>query len=885
MVDFLKRLFSGGAPDDAENREADFDELLKLIDKEMRNAPIWSYYDPKPSVSPAYKALKKQPTVRQTEIARYLFENRNRIMRRKATRARDYDPYQPTASRFGFATFRSLMRGALDLEPEEILGWADELHRECGTVPIQAAHRIGLSDWPIAAMIQAVERHAKKVPLSDAAIAQLQAMLDWPQMSGGKTYYGTDFTKLGTRIRGLLGEAAGVEVKTLPYKKLSGDTFGDPLEAWIKTLGPEDAAQAHQVLNQAASASGAKPTKAFLAETKALQKRHGKETIRTLIHDWLGRAIAAKSSMVTHRNEWGGHVYEHTTETVFTDNNIVLLKGLVWMCGSGFQDSKTVNLVADLCEKSTRKVPNRGPAAQATANACLWYLEVTPGAEATARLSRFGTAIKQKGIQKRVREIVAKKAEQAGITTIQLEERVVPGYGLAQGTKTVAFDDYALRITVDGPGRLTQTWLKPDGQVQKTKPKVVVEKAALKTKFDRQKAEIAALKKVLTAQRDRIDKLFAEDVDWPLEEVVEFYVGHGLVGTIGTRLIWMLRTGGKDIGAIYVDGAWQDVTGTPVAVDGTTRARLWHPVEAGVDDVLAWRARLAELDIVQPMKQAHREVYLLTDAERRTDLYSNRMAAHMLKQHQMATLMAARGWRYQLMGAYDDGLDDQFATKTFVTSPLRAEYLTHTNWDGDHFNDAGIYLYVGTDQLRFVEGDDSPVKLDTVPPRLFSEVMREADLFVGVASVGNDPAWFDQGPTPEARTYWQSYSFGDLDGFAETRKQVLGALIPRLKIRDVARIEGKYLYVEGKLNTYKIHLGSSNILMEPGDRYLCIVPGAVSKAGQVALPFEGDARMSVILSKALMLADDDKIKAPDITSQLKRFSDRVGDFLGNTDAT
>ena len=148
--------------------------------------------------------------------------------------------------------------------------------------------------------------------------------------------------------------------------------------------------------------------------------------------------------------------------------------------------------------------------------------------------------------------------------------------------------------------------------------------------------------------------------------------------------------------------------------------------------------------------------------------------------------------------------------------------------------------------------------------------MREADLFVGVASVGNDPVWADQGPTPEARDYWQSYSFGKLDGFAKTRKEVLEAVLPRLKIRDVAHIAGKFLIVDGKLNTYKIHLGSSNILMAPGDRYLCIVPAGISKTGKVALPFEGDNRLSVILSKAMMLAEDDKIKAPDIVRQLKR---------------
>jgi len=44
--------------------------------------------------------------------------------------------------------------------------------------------------------------------------------------------------------------------------------------------------------------------------------------------------------------------------------------------------------------------------------------------------------------------------------------------------------------------------------------------------------------------------------------------------------------------------------------------------------------------------------------------------------------------------------------------------------------------------------------------------------------------------------------------------------------------------------------------MEPNDQYLCIVPdrgaGAATAGGKVILPFEGDATLSIILSKAVV---------------------------------
>jgi hypothetical protein len=148
--------------------------------------------------------------------------------------------------------------------------------------------------------------------------------------------------------------------------------------------------------------------------------------------------------------------------------------------------------------------------------------------------------------------------------------------------------------------------------------------------------------------------------------------------------------------------------------------------------------------------------------------------------------------------------------------------------------------------------------------------MRDVDLFVGVASVGNDPQWRDNGGLPEYRGYWQSYSFGELGELAKSRREALARLLPLLKIAKVASIQDKFLVVRGKLRTYKIHIGSGNILMEPNDQYLCIVPDrkAPADADRLFLPFEGDNMLSIVLSKAFLLAEDDKIADPTITRQI-----------------
>ncbi len=58
--------------------------------------------------------------------------------------------------------------------------------------------------------------------------------------------------------------------------------------------------------------------------------------------------------------------------------------------------------------------------------------------------------------------------------------------------------------------------------------------------------------------------------------------------------------------------------------------------------------------------------------------------------------------------------------------------------------------------------------------------------------------------------------------------------------------------------------------MAPNDEYLCIVPDRSSKNdASVFLPFEGDSTLSIILSKAFLLADDAKIKNRTILRQIR----------------
>jgi hypothetical protein len=362
---------------------------------------------------------------------------------------------------------------------------------------------------------------------------------------------------------------------------------------------------------------------------------------------------------------------------------------------------------------------------------------------------------------------------------------------------------------------------------------------------------------------------------------------------IARKLVWSFAEGDRVATGAWLDGRLVDADDRALGwLTDEARVRLWHPIGSAPEAVFAWRLWLERHGVTQPFKQAHREVYILTDAERQTEVYSSRFAAHILRQHQLQALCQQRGWSYRLQGAFDGA---NAPTLELPKWGLRAEFWVD-ELAGGPTSPAGIWLYVSTDQVRFYRLPSAeqrgharradllqamlsgraaalPTVLPVaeVPPLVFSEVMRDVDLFVGVASVGNDPLWRDAG-LAHHRDYWQSYSFGELGDSARSRRDVLERIVPRLKIAPRCTLAERFLVVRGDLRTYKIHLGSGNVLMEPNDQYLCIVQGrpAVGQSApvQVFLPFEGDGTLSIILSKAFLLADDRSIKDPTIVRQI-----------------
>lgn len=871
MFKKITSLFSNKTKDSSQivikKDNIEYRKLIKEVISEIKSQnPNYSgyfyIYGVKFSDLKSYHKIKAKKIEEKKAFALWLMEDLARIYRRNGNKQSYQLKYESENFECEQALLPLLFRSNLDLEVTD--------YKYCFT--FFKDHILGYRGfefWPVGFLVQQLERKIKKEGLDEELKFFLDKVIQWKVMKTNKNYYGSDIAKVRKKLENILYKTN--PNATTPTFVFTKDDYGKAANIILEGQKLKNKDALNQILHLSYKVTTGKPTKKFLKETSTIIDNIGFKDYKEFCYKLFEEVIASTpiEKIVTH--SYGRETYDYSYYEFIEKNNLNTLKGLVWTM-SKFHDSKSIQLISKLADRCFYKIPGIGATAQALGNACLFTLANSKGKEGIAQLTVIQQKVKHTSTKKLIDKYIEEISEKLGITKSDIEESIVSEFGLKEGKKEVQFVDYSLKINVEKIGKVNLIWVRPDGKTQKTTPNFVKNSKVLSEKLKKTKSEIKEIQKFLVSQRNRLDNLLIEERVIPYKDFQQYYLDHGLISFLAKRLIWIISSKSRKGIYYYFENKWISLDDDDTNwIDDSCSFQLWHPIYADTKQVLNWRNFLIDNKIVQPLKQAFREIYLLTEAEINTQFYSNRMASHLIKQHQFNMLAKLRNWNYQLVGAWDHGSDCKARRSIKVNKDIyEVEFWLNELFDDGQINDTGIYLYMSTDQVRYSKNGHQ-INLIDVPEIIFSETMRDVDLFVGVCSVGNDPEWSDNGGLPQYRDYWQSYSFGDLTEVAKTRKTILKNLVPRLKIKNVAKIEGKFLIVEGKLRTYKIHIGSTNILMTPNDQYLCIVPsGKNNKTDNLYLPFEGDRGLSVILSKAFLLAEDTKIRDSSITSQIIR---------------
>jgi hypothetical protein len=677
-----------------------------------------------------------------------------------------------------------------------------------------------------ATVLGAVERHAATAALTPKLQASLRKLQARAVAVPDRFHQG-----LAARIDRLLEPAE--EAFTFPAGQ-----FAKELQAWLAGQPEDERAAWRAVLRVAASGrDSAAPTGKWLVSAEAAMRGVEPARLTAQILSWLEGC---------------------TPDPKRPDISLDVLRGLIWMA-TRLDHAEVAGPVGRFAETCFRKVPGVGARSVKLGNAALWTLSEMAGEpRAAAELFRLRDKVRYPSAQRIIANRLAELAARGGQTLQELEDTGLPDFGLdADSRVEVRFGDARAELALFAD-RVDVRWFSSGGKPVKAAPAELRSGHAQALAEWRRRAK--DVEEARARQATRLEQSWVSGRDWSLADWQANVLAHPVRRPLAEALIW--RVGSTAV--MSAGGAFSDVDGRARTVEGDARIRLWHPLDSDPEEVLAWRRHIVELGVTQPIKQAHREIYVLTDAERRTEIYSNRFAAHILRQHQFRALCQARGWTYDLLG----GWDSWSVPTRALSGGFGVEYHVEAILDGEH-SAAGVPLHLASDQVRFIGLQGRAVPLETVPPILFSEAMRDVDLFVAITSIANDPNWTDGGPDGRHDRYWREWAFGDLSQSAATRRDLIATIAPRLSIAEKLTVTDKYLVVRGGRHEYAIHFGSGNIQIRPDNRYLCIVPAREPvETASLKLPFAGDQVLSTILAKAFLLVDERRITDRTILSQL-----------------
>lgn len=534
----------------------------------------------------------------------------------------------------------------------------------------------------------------------------------------------------------------------------------------------------------------------------------------------------------------------------FIGDKVAAYQIFVWL----LLELKTPNvypILTKIAEKCFSKIPKVGPISRKLGDIILKLLYESQTIEGVGTLLKLKSRNKYPVFLEELDKAITKAVRYSKLNAGDVEDYFISDYGLKNGTIEKEFGEYTSRLTINNYDDIAVVWVKA-ATTLKSEPAAV--KSSYASDLKVWKSTVNDIKKELSGQKLRFENFWRKKKSWDYAVWKQYFFDNQLLRFITRKLIWQFQTNGTVKNGYFLNEQLVDSQNNPVQDVDKSTVTLWHPALSNVEEVHAWRNTMLSNEIKQPFKQAFREVYIVTGAEINTSTFSNRYNNHVIRHHKFVALAQQRVWRYSHSDLYSGG---ENPTIEYPDFNIKCIFDLDSEFD-----------FATTRQIHFRDTKQKvALKMEDIPTLIFSETMRDADLFVGVCSIGAEEQWASQ----QFREYWTGYSTSELSETAQTRKDVIQSIISKLKIKDKCEVTEKYLKVAGQVRTYKIHFGSGNILMEPNDEYLCIIPDLQAPVkDKLFLPFDGDATLSIIISKALLLAEDHKIKDQVILDQINR---------------
>lgn len=393
-----------------------------------------------------------------------------------------------------------------------------------------------------------------------------------------------------------------------------------------------------------------------------------------------------------------------------------------------------------------------------------------------------------------------------------------------------AFEKDNVRITLemDAFGKSSVMAVKDGKKLKSIPAKYRKEKGVLKLK-----ESVKTLKDQYRRTRKSLEEAMCRG-DYFTPDEITMLLGHPVVAPMMKNLVFLTENK-KGIG-YPAEGVLVHPSGTQYETQSKNMLCIAHCTDLYRSGLWSdFQRDCLQQERVQPFKQIYREMYLPTEDEKQQVTISKRYAGHQVNPKQTVALLKGRGWTVD----YEEGLQKVYHKENFIVRLYAlADWFTPSDVEPPTLETITFYKRDSYEKMPFEE----------VQERIFSEIMRDVDLVVSVAHVG--------GVDPEI-----SHST------IEMRRALATETTTLLGLSNVVS-KGNHLHIKGSVGQYSVHLGSGVVHRLPGG-YVSVIPVHSQHKGRLFLPFvDDDPKSAEVLSKMLLLAEDDKIKDPTILRQL-----------------
>ncbi|TDS13168.1 DUF4132 domain-containing protein [Sphingobacterium paludis] len=393
----------------------------------------------------------------------------------------------------------------------------------------------------------------------------------------------------------------------------------------------------------------------------------------------------------------------------------------------------------------------------------------------------------------------------------------------------VIVDDVEVRLIVDEEGK-AELLVNQNGKALKSLPNKLKKNKTIESLKDGKaylSKQFSRTKLALENSMLRRDRYSPSE----LRQIME----HPIVRAMLSKLVLYIPNSQQT--GFWSHAGLVDSEGKLTPVKDADQLLIAHPFH--LYDTAQWdlyQGYLFKNTIQQPFRQVFREIYVPTADELEQRTRSTRYQGQQIQPKKTIALLRGRGWTV----SYEEGLQKVFHKEGYlVTMFAMADWYSPSDVEAPTLE---LVCFFG---LR----DRELLPITAIDPVVFSEVMRDMDLVVSVAHVGE--------VDPEA-----SHSSMQMRAALAKESATLFGL-------ENVEVKERHILVRGTLAEYSIHLGSG--MVAKAGRQLAIIPVHSQHRGRVFLPFvDDDPKSAEIISKMRYLAQDYKIKDPTILDQINR---------------